>query len=116
MKYEITQDRLDKIIFRYLDMEYGNLEKVKAKHVDVDIVFKKPNSDSDYGIMGWEKSGMLYIYYKLIKEISSVFSIKEIDSKEVIGRWVEDKYQIDVNHTQTGVGLASNSVLKININ
>jgi len=97
MKYQIPQDRLYKVVFKYLDMQYGDLEKVKGKYLD--ILYKKPNSDSESGIMGWKKQGMLYIYYKLIDEISSMFSIKEIDSKEVIGRWVEDKYQIDVNDT-----------------
>jgi hypothetical protein len=97
MKYSIPQDKLDKIVFRYLDLEYGNLEKVKGKHVD--IVFKKQNSDFEYGIMAWEKSGILYIYTKLIEEISGMFSMEDIDTIEVIGRWVEDRYQIEVNNT-----------------
>ena len=97
MKYAIPQDRLDKVVFKYLDMQYGDLEKVNGKYSD--IVFKKPNSDSESGIMGWKKQGMLYIYYKLIDEISSMFSIEKIDSKKVIGRWVEDRYQIVVNDT-----------------
>jgi len=97
MKYKIPEDRLDKIVFRYLDIHYGDLEKIKGKHFE--FIFKKPNSDSDYGIMGWTKSGILYIYYKLIDEISGVFSIEKIDSEKVIGRWVEDRYQIEVNST-----------------
>jgi hypothetical protein len=97
MKYSIPQDRLDKIVFRYLDMQYGDLEKFNGKYSD--IVFKKPNSNSEYGIMGWEKSGILYIYNKLIEEISDMFSMENIDSKNLIGRWVEDRYQIEVNDT-----------------
>jgi len=99
MKYAIPQDRLDKIVFRYLDMEYGNLEKVEGKNVD--IVFKKLNLDSKYGVMGWKKSGILFIFYKLIKEISNAFSIEKIDSEKVIGRWVEDRYQIEVKYATT---------------
>ena len=32
MKYIIPQDKLDKIIFRYLDLNLKNLEKRKARH------------------------------------------------------------------------------------
>jgi hypothetical protein len=98
MKYKIPEDRLDKIVFRYLDIHYGDLEKFNGKFSN--IVFKKPNSDSEYGIMGWKKNGILYVYNKLIEEISGMFSIEEIDSQKVIGRWAEDKYQIKVYKTQ----------------
>jgi hypothetical protein len=96
MKHSIPQDRLDKIVFKYLDLQYGDLEKVKGKNID--IVFKITNSDSEYWSMGWEKPGVLFVFYKLIDEISGMFSIEYHDSKRIIGRWVEDRYQIKVNN------------------
>jgi len=95
MKYEITQDRLDKIIFRYLDMYYGDLEKFNGRYSD--IVFKKPNLDSEYGIMGWRRESKLYIYTKLMDELSNIFSLGPVDSMRVIGRWIENRYQVEVN-------------------
>jgi hypothetical protein len=97
MKYAIPQDKLDKVVFRYLDMYYGDLENTKGEVVD--IVFKKSNLDSEYGIMGWRKPDILFIHNKLVNEISGVFSTNEVDSKKVIGRWIDDRYQIEVNNT-----------------
>lgn len=100
MKYIIPQEKLDKIVFKYLDLQYGDLEKHKPKRYE-GIIFKKPNDDSEYGILGWDENhGVLYIYYKLIKEISSIFSIDESDSKEIIGKWFEDRYGSRVVHTR----------------
>jgi hypothetical protein len=96
MKYAIPQDRLDKVVFKYLDMQYGDLEIVKANYYN--IILKRINSDSKYGIMGYdEKPKTLYIHYKLIREISEMFFIEYSDSENVIGRWVENRFQIQVN-------------------
>ena len=114
MKYIIPQEKLEKIVFRYLDLQYGDLEEFKPEHYE-GIVFKKPNDDSEFGIMGWEKSDTLYIYYKLIEEISSIFSIEESDSKEIIGKWIEDRYKLKVVYTYTD-NRSQFSVLKIDIN
>jgi len=96
MKYIIPQDKLEKLVFRYLDIQYGNLEQHKPKNYG-GIVFKKPNDDSQFGIMGWDKNNeTLYIYYKLVKEISSMFSLEYDDSKDIIVRWVEDRYKLKV--------------------
>ena len=100
MKYIIPKEKIEKIVFRYLDMHYGDLEKYKPIYYE-GIVFKRPNDDSEYGVMGWEKLGTLYIHYKLIEEISSMFSMEYVDSKELIGKWVENTLQMKVSNTDT---------------
>jgi len=96
MKYKIPQERLYKLVFRYLDMQYGDLKKIDANYYD--IILKKPNSED--GIIGYmKKQKNLYIYYTLIDEISGMFSLDEDNAKEVIGRWVEDRHQIEVSNT-----------------
>ena len=81
MKYEIPQDRLDKIIFKYLDVNLKGLEKRKPKYYK-GIVFAYP--DEEFGILGWKNDGTLYIFYELIDEISNNFGLKENDLKETI--------------------------------
>ena len=66
MKYIITENRLDTVIFKFLDTNYGALEQKKGKYVD--IVFHFPGEE--FGVLGWEKSGVLHVYYKLSDEIS----------------------------------------------
>ena len=114
MKYIIPQDKIQKLIFRYLDMQYGDVETYKPYEYD-GFIFKKPNDDSGYGVMGWEKPDTLYIYHKLIEEVSSMFSMEYIDSKEIIGKWVEDRYKLKVVYTPFRNSSASTE-LRIDIN
>ena len=97
MKYKIPQDKLDKIVFKYLDSKLKDLEKYSAVHYE-GIVYRLPNDE--YGILGFRNSGKLLIYYKLIDEISDMFSMDEIDSEKLVGRWAEDRLQIEVKDTR----------------
>ena len=94
MKYIIPQDKLDKVVFKYLDLK--RLEKRKPKYLK-GIVLAHPNEE--YGTLGWKNNGILYIYYKLIDEIFSTFGLNESDSKSIIGRWVSDRFQLEVKNT-----------------
>ena len=92
MKYIITENRLNDIIFKYLDVKYGALEQKRGRYCD--IVFSFPGEE--YGVLGWEKSGVLYIFYELRDEISNYFGLEKVDSLSVIGKWVEDRYNLEV--------------------
>ena len=96
MKYIIPQDKVDKIVFRYLDMNLKGLKKRKPKHYK-GIVFAYP--DEEFGILGWETDNILYIDYYLIEEISSTFGMVRSDSKSIIGRWVSNRFQLEVINT-----------------
>ena len=96
MKYIIPQDKIDKIVFKYLDMILKNLERKKPKYYE-GIVFAYP--DEEYGILGWKKGDTLYVYYAIIDEISSVFKLEESDIESLIGRWASDRLQLEVKKT-----------------
>ena len=108
MKYIIKENRLNDIIFKYLDIKYGALEQKKGKYVD--IVFHFPGEE--YGILGWKKSGDLYVYYELRDEISNYFGLESNDSLRVIGKWVEDRYNLKVINT-TKLNLNKTTPLKV---
>ena len=95
MKYKIPQDRLDKIIFKYLDNTLKGSEKRKPMYYE-GIVFAYP--DNEHGILGWENNGTLYIFYELIEEISNFFGLEYYDSRDLIGRWVSDRLQLEVRN------------------
>jgi len=42
----------------------------------------------------------LYIFYDITDEISNWFSLEKNDSKELIGRWVSDRLQLEVKNTR----------------
>jgi hypothetical protein len=100
MKYIIPENKIDKIIFKYLDLNLKGLEKRKARYHN-GIVYGFP--DEKFGILGYENGDTLHIYYELINEISSVFGLKEIDSQSVIGRWVSDRLQLEVINTTRAI-------------
>jgi hypothetical protein len=95
MKYIITESRLNKVIFNYLDTMLSGLERNKGMYYD--IIFGFPNEK--YGVLGWEKPGVLGIYYKIIDEISHYFGMEDSDIEKIIGEWVEDKYNLKVINT-----------------
>ena len=101
MKYIIPQDKIDKVVFKYLDLNLKGLEKRKAKYFE-GIVFAYPNEK--YGILGLTKNGTLYIYYKLIDEISKTFGMDKSDSKSIVGRWVSNRYKLEVRNTLSKFG------------
>ena len=100
MKYIITESKLEKFIFQYLDTKLNGIEKIRGKHVD--IVFGFPNEE--YGILGWEKPGNLYVGHEIVNEIKTLFGMKRSDTLDVFGRYVEDRYNLEVINTNKIAG------------
>jgi hypothetical protein len=95
MKYLITESKLNKVIFRYLD----NQDFIQIKRGNT-IYFVNSEGD-EYAQIKYDKdNGWCYIYHKLINEISSFFSLELTDSEQVIGRWVENTLQVMVTNTE----------------
>ena len=108
MKYIIPQDKVDKVIFKYLDLNLKGLDKKKPVSYE-GIVYGFPNDK--HGVLGYKNDGTLYIDYKLINKISSFFGLKVSDSKSLISRWVSDRLQLDIMNTfgssfRIGISLA----------
>ena len=96
MKYLITESQLDKVIFKYLDNQDFII-------IDTNGSIYFVNSESDeYGQIRYDKDGWCVIYYKLVDEISTFFSLQESDSEQVIVRWVENTLQMKVTNTFRG--------------
>jgi hypothetical protein len=94
MEYLIKESQLDNIIFKYLDsQDFIQIEK------DDNIYFLNSEEDKYAQIRYDKDDGWCGIYYNFIKEISSFFSIEKSDSKQVIGRWVENTLQMKVTNT-----------------
>jgi hypothetical protein len=94
MKYLITESQLDRTIFRYLDnQDFIPIEKG-------DKIYFANSEGDEYAQIRYNKyDGWCYMYYKLVDEISSFFSLEESVSMEVIGRWVENTLQMRVTNT-----------------
>ena len=96
MKYLITESQFDKVIFKYLD----NQDFIQIDTNDR-IYFVNSKGDVHAQIRYNKDNNRCFIYYKLVKEISTFFSLGEFDSEKVIGRWVENTLQIMVTNTHS---------------
>jgi hypothetical protein len=95
MRYKITDKQLYDVIFLYLD----NQDFIRIERDDK-IYFANSEGD-EYAQIKYDKDdGYCFIYWKLIGEISRFFSLERNDSKEVIGRWVENTLQMKVTDTE----------------
>jgi hypothetical protein len=106
MKYIITESRLENLIFKFLDSTFKNIELKKGAYSDIVFVFP----GEEYGLMGWKKSNRLFSddkivnesnklfsYYEIVDEVKNVFSMDESDVLDVIGRYVESRYNLKVD-------------------
>jgi hypothetical protein len=94
MKYLITESQIDRLIFKYLD----NQDFIQIKRGD--NIFFVNSEDDKYAQIKYDKSdGWCYVYWKLIEVISNFFSLKQTETEQVIGRWVENTLQMRVTLT-----------------
>ena len=95
MKYIITESRLENLIFKYLDSMLDGI-KLKEGRYDDSLIFVFPGEE--YGLMGWDKPYKLYTYYEVIDDIEHMFSMEEDDVLDIIGRYVESRYNMKVDY------------------
>jgi len=110
MKYLITESKLEKVIFRYLD----SLNFIQIERSD-DIFFVN-SEDYEYAQIRYhKKNGRCHIYLNLIEDISALFSLNEATSKDIIGKWVENTLQMEVTYAQWVV-FSKSEVLRVHTN
>ena len=97
MKFILTESKLERFIFMYLD----NQDFVKIKKDDV--VYFVNSVDDKYAQIRYDKSnGRCFIYFKFRTEISSFFPLSFKASEMIIGKWVENTLQMSVSDAFSG--------------
>ena len=92
MKYVITESQLDKVIFRYLDVQDLNIIKIGAS-----TYFSYPDDNFAQIKYGGKHANneLCFIFIGLIEEVSSLFSLDRYQSTRIIGQWVKKKLNLD---------------------
>jgi hypothetical protein len=94
MKVVIPENRLEQMIFKYLDTKLKDVEQLEGQYFDV--LFRIPGHE--FGIMGYNPSNnVLNIHHTFIDNIFSFIPIEKKKIMELIYNYVENKY--DVNFT-----------------
>jgi hypothetical protein len=109
MKYVITESKLNKVIFKYLDMKLNSAEKIKSIN-NYDVLFILP--EQEFAMLGWKGPGDLFVLYTLIDDIQNIFTLERDESLDVIGKYVKDRYKLKVTNPME-VGLMYSMILKI---
>ena len=94
MKFLITENKLEQIVFKYLD----NQDFIKIERENK-IYFLNHEGDEFEQIRYDKGDGYCFIDYNLNREISSFFSLEKFETKILIGRWVENTLQMKVFNT-----------------
>lgn len=92
MKYVITESQLDKVIFRYLDVQDFNIIKIGAS-----TYFSYPEdkfAQIKYG-GNHANNELCFIFIDLIGKVSSLFSLNSYQSTRIIGQWVKKKLNLE---------------------
>ncbi len=100
MKYIIPQDKLDKVISKYLDINLNGLVKIKAHHYH-GIIIGYPNQS--LGFFGWKSdNNVLFIFAGVLDEIASNFGLdmSTYNIESAVGKWVSNKFQLEVDKIQ----------------
>ena len=92
MKYLITESQLDKVIFRYLDVQDLNIIKIGAS-----TYFSYPDDNFAQIKYGGNHANneLCFIFIGLIGKVSSLFSLDRYQSTRIIGQWVKKKLNLD---------------------
>jgi hypothetical protein len=98
MKYIITESRFENLIFKYLDNKLDGIELKKGDYSAIVFVF--PGEES--GLMRWvpspgQKYNQLWTYYEMVDDVKTMFSMSKFDALDVIGRYVESRYNLKVH-------------------
>jgi hypothetical protein len=110
MKYLITESKLEKVIFRYLD----SLNFIQIE-TSSNIFFVNSEDDEHAQIRYTKKNGFCQINLNLIEDISALFSLNDATSKDIIGKWVEHTLQNEVTYVQWVV-FSKSEVLRVHFN
>jgi hypothetical protein len=93
MKYIISESRLENIIFKYLDSKLDGVEAKKGQYYDIVLAFP----GEEYGLIGWKPPNQLFSYHEIVDEVETMFSMDKYEALDVIGRYVESRYNLNVN-------------------
>ena len=90
MKYLITESKLNKAIFRYLDNQDFVVIKISNR-----LYFVNSENDEYAQVRYHPKDRYCTINYKLVEEIGNFFPLDTNECIDIINKWVENKVGVE---------------------
>ena len=117
MKYLITESQLDKVIFKYLDIQDFVLYDEKKKFNNYIHLLNHINDDTAQisvyvtNALGKDRD-WVYVNGELIQVLSNFFSIDEDECLETIKRWVTKSLNMEVGKIENADNTGTHYRLK----
>mgnify|MGYP003704531233 FL=1 len=92
MKYIITEGQNDKIIIRYLNSEYGDLEEYRTDKYPKSVFYVKDKKV--YMEMGLGDYLLWVDHYSIWEDLINIFSLDDEEIERIITKCVEERYNI----------------------
>jgi hypothetical protein len=92
MKIIITESKLNKVVLKWLDKEFGDLTKVVK---DDRTYYVDENRKPLFYYYQDSKNGYVYINYdKIWVFFESIFGLNTLQTKEMLKVWLEETYNL----------------------
>ncbi len=99
-KITIPENKLEQMIFKYLDTKFKDVKKSEGQYFDV--IFKIPGYD--IGMVGYNNlSNVLNINGKLIDDVFSFVPIEKMKIMELIANYIVMKYRVNITRVMNPV-------------
>lgn len=99
-KITIPENKLEQMIFKYLDTKFKDVKKSEGQYFDV--IFKIPGYD--IGMVGYnDLSNVLNINGKLIDDVFSFVPIEKMKIMELIANYIVIKYRVNITRVMNPV-------------
>ena len=99
-KITIPENKLEQMIFKYLDTKFKDVKKSEGQYFDV--IFKIPGYD--IGMVGYnDLSNVLNINGKLIDDVFSFVPIEKMKIMELIANYIVMKYHVNITRVMNPV-------------
>ena len=91
MKYIITESKLRRVQFRYLDYLFEDMYELKAPAYNT-IFFKKDNET--VFALRYRRDNKLDVAYTFWKDIEDTFSLDYYETQELMEEWAEQRLEV----------------------
>ena len=92
MKYIITENKLDKVVIRYLNNEYGDLEQYEIEGFPHSIFFIK--DDILYLEYHSKRDGLFVRYNPIWTDLATIFGLDHEECQNLLSKWIELTYNV----------------------
>lgn len=92
MKIQVNSNQLERIVIKWLNTYYGNLELITTEKYPESIFYVDSNDDV---MLQYDEREIIYIDNIIWSQIQSIFNLSDNDVKSIIKVWLKETYKLE---------------------